>query len=57
MNEKEILNFRESIKDLSIEQLEEKAEELRSAVSKMILDSDLIVKAAIVDTLIKEKRN
>lgn len=57
MDEKEILNFRESIKDLSIEQLEEKAEELRSAVSKMILDSDLIVKAAIVDTLIKEKRN
>lgn len=57
MNEKEILNFRESIKDFSIEQLEEKAEELRSAVSKMILDSDLIVKAAIVDTLIKEKRN
>ena len=57
MNEKEILNFRESIKDFSIEQLEEKAEELRNAVSKMILDSDLIVKAAIVDSLIKEKRN
>lgn len=57
MDEKEILKFRESIKDFSIEQLEEKAEELRNAVSKMILDSDLIVKAAIVDTLIKEKRN
>ena len=57
MNEKEILNFRESIKDFSIEELEKKAEELRNAVSKMILDSDLVVKAAIVDTLIKEKRN
>ena len=40
-----------------IEELEEKAEELHNAVSKMILDSDLIIKAAIVDTLIKEKRN
>ena len=57
MDEKEILKFRESIKDLSVEELEEKAEELRNAVSKMILDSDLIIKAAIIDTLIKEKRN
>ena len=57
MDEKEILKFRESVKDLSVEQLQEKAEELRNAVSKMILDSDLIIKAAIVDTLIKEKRN
>ena len=57
MDEKEILKFRESVKDLSVEELEEKAEELRNAVSKMILDSDLIIKAAIVDTLIKEKRN
>ena len=57
MDEKEILKFRESIKDLSVEELEEKAEELRNAVSKMILDSDLIIKAAIVDTLSKEKRN
>ena len=57
MDEKEILKFRESVKDLSAEELEEKAEELSNAISKMILDSDLIIKAAIVDTLIKEKRN
>lgn len=56
MENKDILNFRAEIKDFSIEELEKKADELRDAISKMILDSDLIIKAAIIDTLIKEKR-
>lgn len=56
MDEKDIINFREQVKDFTLEELEVKAEELRDAVSKMILDSDLIIKAAIVDTLIKEKK-
>lgn len=56
MDEKEIINFREQVKDFTLEELEAKAQELRDAVSKMILDSDLIIKAAIVDTLIKEKK-
>lgn len=56
MDEKDIINFREQVKDFTLEELEEKAQELRDAVSKMILDSDLIIKAAIVDTLIKEKK-
>lgn len=56
MDEKDIINFREQVKDFTLEELEAKAQELRDAVSKMILDSDLIIKAAIVDTLIKEKK-
>lgn len=56
MDERDIINFREQVKDFSLEELEAKAQELRDAVSKMILDSDLIIKAAIVDTLIKEKK-
>ncbi len=56
MEEKDIINFRAEIKDLSLEELEAKADEIRDAVSKMILDSDLIIKAAIVDSLIKEKK-
>lgn len=56
MDEKDIINFREQVKDFTLEELEAKAEELRDAVSKMILDSDLIIKAAIVDSLIKEKK-
>lgn len=56
MDEKEIINFREQVKDFTLEELEAKAAEIRDAVSKMILDSDLIIKAAIVDSLIKEKK-
>ena len=52
----EILKFRESIKDFSVEQLKEKQAEIQSAISKMILDSDLIIKAAIIENLIKEKQ-
>lgn len=49
-----IANFRAEIEGFSKEQLIEKREELRNAVSKMILDSDLMVKAAIVETRIQE---
>ena len=56
MEQKDIINFREQVKDFTLEELEAKADELRDAVSKMILDSDLIIKAAIVDSLIREKK-
>lgn len=56
MEQKDIINFREQVKDFTLEELEAKAQELRDAISKMILDSDLMIKAAIVDTLIKEKK-
>ena len=49
-----IANFRAEIENFSKEQLIAKREELRNAVSKMILDSDLMVKAAIVETRIQE---
>lgn len=55
MTEVEITKFKESIKDFSLEQLEAEAQKIRDSISKMILDSDLILKAAIVDSLIKEK--
>lgn len=56
MNNEEIIKFRESITDCSLEELESKAQEIRDAISKMVLDSDLVIKAAIVDTLIKQKK-
>jgi len=48
--------FRNSIKDFTLEQLEAKAAEIQDGISKMILDSDLIMYAAIVNSLIEEKR-
>lgn len=50
-----IEEFRNSVKDLSSEELKAEAAKLQDEVSKMILDSDLVIKAAIVDALIKEK--
>jgi len=52
--EKTIADFRAEIEGFTLEQLEKKAEDLRNDISKMILDSDLIIKASIVDTKIKE---
>jgi len=52
----EIEKFRESMKNLSLEDLEKEAGKIRDQISKMILDSDLIIKAAIVDSLINEKK-
>jgi hypothetical protein len=50
-----IEEFRNSVKDFSLDELKTEAARLQEEVSKMILDSDLIIKAAIIDSLIKEK--
>lgn len=57
MNEQEIINFRNSVKDFSLEELEQEKADIQNAISKMILDSDLMIKAAIIENLIKEKQN
>lgn len=57
MNEQEIINFRNHIKDFTLEELKKEQANIQNAISKMILDSDLIVKAAIIESLIKEKQN
>lgn len=57
MNEQEIINFRDSVKDFSLEQLQQEKADIQNAISKMILDSDLMIKAAIIENLIKEKQN
>ena len=55
MNEKDIINFRNQIKDFSVEELKEKRNNLQNDLSKMILNSDIIVQIAIVESLLEEK--
>ena len=55
MNEKDIVNFRNQIKDFSVEELREKRNNLQNDLSKMILNSDIIVQIAIVESLLEEK--
>ena len=50
-----ILNFKEEIKDFSLSQLKQMQEKIQSGICKMILDSDLILKAAIVEEAIAAK--
>jgi hypothetical protein len=57
MNEQEIINFRNLVKEFSLEQLQQEKADIQNAISKMILDSDLMIKAAIIENLIKEKQN
>lgn len=49
-----IANFRSEIADFSKEQLEKKRIELQDAISKMIMDSDMVLKIAIIEARLKE---
>ena len=56
MEIEKITEFRSSIANLSVEELESMLKDLNNQINKMILDSDLIVKVAIVDQKLKEKK-
>ena len=56
MEIKDITEFRSSIANLSVEELESMLKDLNNQINKMILNSDLIVKVAIVDQKLKEKK-
>lgn len=53
MNEQEILNFKNQIKDYSLEQLKQEKLNLDEKITKMIFDSDLMIKLAIITTKIE----
>ena len=57
LEEKELENFRKEIANMSLDQLKIELSNVEDRISKMILDSDLVIKAAILKTLIKEKEN
>lgn len=55
MNVEEILKFRESLANLTLEELTEKRAQLQTKIAQMIMDSDLVMQIAIVEAKIKEK--
>ena len=55
MEIKDITEFRSSLANMSVEELKDMLKDLNNQINKMILDSDLIMKVAIVDQKIKEK--
>jgi hypothetical protein len=55
MKAEDIVKFRNSILNYTLEELEAKRGELQDKLSKMIMDSDVVMQIAIVEAQIKEK--
>lgn len=55
MNVEDIVKFRNSLANLSLQELEEKRNELRDKIAKMIMDSDVTMQIAIVEAQIQER--
>lgn len=53
--EKSIADFRAKIDNFTLEELQSEKRKIDNDISKMILNSDLILKAAILETKIEEK--
>lgn len=56
MNAQDILNFRKSLTDMSLEDLENMEKEFNNQINLMILNSDLIIKVAVVKEAIQAKK-
>lgn len=55
MNVEEIVKFRNSLANLSLEELNKKKAELQDKIAKMIMDSDATMQIAIVEAQIQER--
>lgn len=55
MNVEEIVKFRNSLADLSLEELNKKKAELQDKIAKMIMNSDVTMQIAIVEAQIQER--
>lgn len=56
MNIEEIVKFKNSLNNLSLEELNKKKAELQDRIAKMIMDSDLTMQVAILEAKIQEKK-
>ena len=55
MENNSILEFKNKIKDFTIDELNDMHNELQEKISKMIFESDIIMQIAIVENLLTEK--
>lgn len=56
MNIEEIVKFKNSLNNLTLEELNQKKAELQDRIAKMIMDSDLTMQIAILEAKIQEKK-
>ena len=55
MNVEEIVKFRNSLANLSLEELNQKKAELQNKIAKMIMDSDVTMQISNVEAQIQER--
>jgi hypothetical protein len=55
MNEQDIINFKNSLCNLTIDELIQKRDGLQQEISQMLLNCDAVVKTALIESLLKEK--
>ena len=56
MNIENIVKFKNSLNNLTLEELNQKKAELQDRIAKMIMDSDVTMQIAIVEAKIQEKK-
>ena len=56
MNIEEIVKFKNSLNNLSLEELNKKKAELQDRIAKMIMDSNLTMQIAILEAKIQKKK-
>lgn len=55
MNEQDIINFKNSLCNLTIDELIQKRDGLQQEISQMLLNCDAVIKTALIESLLKEK--
>ena len=56
MNIEEIVKFKNSLSNLTLDELNKKKAEFQDRIAKMIMDSDLTMQIAILEAKIQEKK-
>ena len=56
MNIEEIVKFKNSLNNLTLDELNKKKAEFQDRIAKMIMDSDLTIQIAILEAKIQEKK-
>ena len=56
MNIEENVKFKNSLNNLTLDELNKKKAELQDRIAKMIMDSDLTMQIAILEAKIQEKK-
>ena len=55
MKPEDIVKFQDSIADMSLSELEEKRDELKNKLSKMVFDDFVVMQLSLIESRIREK--